>query len=1839
MNRIVSRFRSLAVCAATGTRPAHLLLLFATLFAMAGLTRPKVSAQDLDVTRRRVPARAEIVWDNVTDSAQVVRGPGPKQSLPLRVHTVHLDPGMCFEFLVPAHEMVRVATCNGEKLDGEQLQVWTSDGSGLYRRQRVAMAADRHSMIAAPDQSGLSIAKIVRPSNASCGLTVALFTSRRATPKLLDYYQCPIVDCGKRVEITDDRASKPRHYSFFAEGASHRVRLEGPTRLRLEARLKYGPDVQQRQTFWIQVYVDGRLDRVLSFDTLPQRMNRVFVDGAERTVGRREFAYLDLDCGESAIELRSSHSIYLRVDGVGLDLCRSRLNRSFPNPSWQNTQRAISNWDAQPLDPTSSALGRALIGEQVDGLDPEIMTMMWDPYGNQQMIQGLARDNRTRHSGLRAYMWMRAIASLHYGDAEYGDEIDIVDLADRIRERYTFFRNMMPMKIEEESRPRMVAFHKRQIRSPKQKLTETIVAEQHVPDAVSWLPRTTLHRLPIGPEANLTYQIPQSLGATILRLVVDQTRLRSSARLLVQFDDRPPIELKVEPTDAMVPIGYVPSRPEAGLSALASSHEPYDSGTGGGPYAMSQPPVPIVCAATAELLKPANVNRVRVSVLDCGDKSVNIGMQCMDARRVQLAETSFRQLSAVAHDGRSDDSAIRFAQQELDNNAFAVERLLKSHEQAFSSSVEPSEQLNEPTDVWDDQVLDSLDNAAKRMAEQNQWPEVIESLTEIIGHSNGDRRNRAILDRAEALVLAGEEFLANREMRGWVKYGTDPKLQYAALERLLEMDIDDHLLREQYLAYAGIHLQSPEFETLLARQLTENGRHHSTLLMMPSLVANDETRDIILRCSIQSQWWRLFDETVRAIPDAEQRNLWSGLKQLRLGRFAHARRLLGVAGDEGARWLGHWKRGDHVFKELTSANPAVRLTAIGKWENWQANHPGPRIWKDQPDAVKSYARGLTIYSQVQNTNTAYFMAKPTSPATVEIHGPVKIKIQARPLHPNAQAGALNDWLLLSGGGVTQRVPISNNCPSKTLTIEDAEEYVPGSFVTAEIDLPAGLNRFQIAAAETPVGIRVLAERPEIASPVLPHVNETTMAMVIKGVFGRREHQCNIKSCTDCIDCVRLICRDSHCRSIPLSYLAVPCRCNELDDAAHCFNQLKYGDALPWQDRVFAVGSIPSVVGHDPVWAEASEATQLAEANALIDPNRKLEGLIRLHKLIQLHPRRVDLRRMWSRLRSGTGWEIYREFDGRAGIHAVPIAGWQPENPQLRVRRSLCVSDAQYVLTGSKQLSLQVGDVLGTEFQIAMRRPRIGFLPMGKTIAVLDSPTQSQAVELGNPNESSVVTTKLEPGTNGISISHGNPLANHFIHIDLQEAGSHTLPAPDGKPTVSNETQRIYQVATKQEPLKFRVKAPALLRIDRYDDEAITHQVVPVEEDRDFALEPEPGRELSMIRIFQLSFNEPTPVHRPEVYQPETVESWTGPVIQSLYEQAEAESGDRLELMTLLAPDVDPLPIVLQDGDDLGLQNMGTWSGELGFHSRNAFEESPNSPAFDQFLEGRLSRYFYDQWTDRYLQNELLVRPRFDSGVTLGMIHQGMTMLPLADCSSNACAEGWGPVGLQWKGHYFHQFNADKVLPSVSRNPFIFGASGSISRSHRLTPRISHQPNVTLFGRVPSEDVRGYQPGAIDIDVFTPYKSQHRYGLRFSDRWIYQNCLDKRWWVRPALMSNEDEWVPDNLGCQFGTDQLLGPLQLKLSYRVTGYLADDDRKRSSVQNVLYLDLMLERWHNQTRRSEFRFTMRNDLDTGRSSIGVNVVSFLNHARGYRDFRPNSILFRSIREERAARHYLFR
>ena len=125
------------------------------------------TAQELDEAREfRLPSSTRLVWDNVQGNKQgapgskpVIRGIQPRRPVGERLSVVELHPGEWTEFLVPPHEAVRVDDFEDQTIL-QNVDVWTSNGSGLYRKITSAISDDGRTLIAAPDNSGLSLIHI-----------------------------------------------------------------------------------------------------------------------------------------------------------------------------------------------------------------------------------------------------------------------------------------------------------------------------------------------------------------------------------------------------------------------------------------------------------------------------------------------------------------------------------------------------------------------------------------------------------------------------------------------------------------------------------------------------------------------------------------------------------------------------------------------------------------------------------------------------------------------------------------------------------------------------------------------------------------------------------------------------------------------------------------------------------------------------------------------------------------------------------------------------------------------------------------------------------------------------------------------------------------------------------------------------------------------------------------------------------------------------------------------------------------------------------------------------------------------------------------------------------------------------------------------------------------------------------------------------------------------------------------------------------------------------------------------------------------------------------------------
>ncbi len=1796
-------------------------------------------------------------WENLSSALQHVTGNPAVYSRAYRLNVVTLNPGQYVDFQVPDHEYVRVESCSQIQLTDGQTEIWTSNGTGLFRKLKSARSENGMSLIAAPDQSGISIGRVWRTAAADSPITIAVFTSTRQPTRLLDYYQCSVVGPQRHVKVSDDRGRKPRLYTPIKPGRRYALEIDSNTRLRLESRLNYDSDSSQHQFYWIKIFLDGVYDRTLLFDTLPQRMHRQFIDGTEKLIGQREFAYLDIESESQAIEVEVSHPVFLRADAIGLKLINPLINHHFNPPQWESQLLDEDAWLEKDFLDDGKSLDDYFAGDSAQNQKPP--HPQWDPWLNYPKLVQVARDNSIPYGGLRAYMWMRALASRRQGESNFGDELTVAELADKIRHRFTYFRDLLPVDLHGSTNPRYVSFPVRSIRRANQSATETTVGQQHIDEQAARLATTTLHQVSTGgwqaPEGNggcqcgdLIYRPAEGLGASLMRVVVDRQNMTGDARLWIQYDERPPFQLGIFPGSALKLSAFVPGRSEAAVASLAQTHRRYDSGPWGGPYSVLDQPVAMIDAAVAEFVLPPSVRQIKISADSTADAALHIGVQCLMANYTELSELAYRKHGKHA----SMMPAMKeFSGMQLNNNAIDLQRLLNSHLKQIDKSITPGGRLENTGAKWHQKQQERYQAKALELAEAGNWQGVLEVLTELITHSAGKVRRDAIVSQTQVLDQLNEGFLARLQRRGWLRHAKDPELKRAMLAMLMQEATTQpagDATQERLLAYATAHIGDQHSKIQFAQKLADNGRHRFALLSLPSTASGPEVDELVLRCSFQLRWWKTFKEALKRIENTERRNFWGAMKAMHIGQYKRAFRLLAVAGDDGQRWIKHWKYGDYIFTRLGSDELLTRMSAIEDWESWLEKHPGPRRWKSERGLVTRCQGAATVHSLESDRRMEFSRADDANESTLRVHGPAKIRLECRPLHhaenhqywrygQRPEDQTVNGVLEIRNGQQIERVPIINNLASDTLAIDGLSHvYTPGKRVFAELHIPAGLTELKLTPRKVNLLFRVHIERPEVQSPVLPPITETTLAAVALGKFGARcdllgeAHEGAVGT-----DSVRLVSREQKGKSLDHPFRRYYGGGMDLETLRpHLTGQL--GDIPTWQDRIYPGHHPFVIVGQDELYKRAisivfDQPSVTTEATAL-----QLNKIALLETMRQANPGHDQINALAKMLKAGSTWKRFEQFDRRAGVYLEKVNQWRPLTPGTRTRRTLLgVNRIDRAVVGETPIEIDLSAVFAPELEFTLARPRIGFLPTLDTVVNWEVDGQQESLTLKSHRQTEKFRIRLTPGSERITFWQPQPYANHYVTINIDEI------LPDG--SVNQSTTPVippavksWHVATQDEPLSFRATGPNVFRIDQLTGDQIHTRIVPVNEaSKTFELVPEGDSRVGRFRIFQLDAADAVPpVYRPAVTPNNENQHWVHDAVDEVFQAARLEPvGQSLELLSLRGPDADPVEVNIDDVTPPGVHDSGTTGFHLGYRQRRVIDEFPNIQNPGRFFNVGLSNRKYDPWKDEYQQTDLLLRPRIGSGPTFGASHQRTRSLGNVNRRWDNSADGQGALQINWKAFAYAQYAGTPLDDAASSFPWTAGFNGGISRRYHIGPNVSHRPSINFFGRYLSESRDSFSAGELDRDIFTNYKQNHRYGLRLSDQFVYQCYLDRRFYLRPMLNSNEDQLIPDNLGFSVGADQLLGPVQVHLGYRMTGYLSDNDRTEAAIQNIVRIDLKAEKWSTAGFRSEVDFSLIHEIEGG-TSVGISFSRYFNDARLYRDFRPGTVLFRPLKQERAAK-----
>ncbi len=1248
-------------------------------------------------------------------------------------------------------------------------------------------------------------------------------------------------------------------------------------------------------------------------------------------------------------------------------------------------------------------------------------------------------------------------------------------------------------------------------------------------------------------------------------------------------------------------------------------------------------------------------------------------------------------ISFVNGDTTVDADAL--ASQELRNHYVPLMNWLKSQHRQFTAGVEPTTPLESLESVATDAEVRQWLRQARDSAAREEWLSSLPAWTRLICDAGGPVRREAILQRVRCLQQLDQPYLAECELRGRMLYDPDPEVRRMALEALTELlrDADDQPALRRLLAAAVWADPSAERITALAEALAEWGEWQSALEMSLAILPDRRPWEAVLASSFQLDWWQLFDHACGSVTDEAVRVHWTAWRngqppnRVELARhFAWGSEIAAALSSPDAQvridaiqaW-GRWEAthpGSRIWRAadelVTRSGRSARLVSDENHTDWTMYVVAP----DEP-----------TWLSVQGPAEVRLEVRPLhdgssdEPLSDWLHVKGSGREYLFPLIENKPSASLTVNV-----GESKRVPgRQQECTFRVgpgwhrlcVTSERHSILIRPALRRPAFRLPV-LPELSCAAVRRVLSSDGSDPTAEIATSSLA-ASSGISEQPGRASFGQVSGACRpcrfpLVVLTDCGAYQEL---QACCPTRSSCELAMPPEPWEGWPSADA----RTGDAneawaeLPAPNQPYDVDTLAQLIAQRQ-YAQIARGTpdDVRDARELYaaallwwaesDDAQRPACLVQLITYARQYPQERMLTAIVERLSEEGQWDVFREVAASAGISRSPARSPQPQYQAVQVRYQLApkepheIGSADYILTGNREINLRVVEARELKLELAFWQPSVAFRRAPQLVVELfmgDRPLRE--IPLPTLDQVERFQLDLAPGSHQVRLRIKQPYAGHDVLLQLREI------TPEGRRIAWNEwddlkrPEEFFHVATAEQPVKFRVQGPAWLQIQRFSATG-RHQreTAVVRGMREFELGVVEGQPHTLYQIREFRFRggrrEP-PIWAVDASQPPSQRRWldiaAGPNPVSSESLPEVVGipfrPGLLESMGLSSAD-EPAPWVsLVDPFPLGGQEDGTWGVGGGPFHRRALEEGRfgSGRAPDRFIQAALSYEQYDGWDDVYQQTRLMIRFRDATGPSAGWTYDNWQPLTnwIDSCGgSSLLADPAAFARLdRWQVH--HQMSAYVQRPTDAFSFYedqtegSLGYRGQIYRSLDITERIEHLPSFTFLARWLSLDEPSYVPGQVDQDIFTPFKNDHRVAIYMSDTIAYNRRENQRWWLRPALYTNEDLNIfrPDHISLQVGVSSLWRNLAWDVAYRVARYDADADRPRAVNQQLLYLDATLDHWENAGSQFELDIRLIHELDDGETSAYVTLTRYLSRGRGYRDHHPSQVGFRRLRERR--------
>jgi len=1468
----------------------------------------------------------QLRWDNLSGEDEWLVGPQPVKNK--GQFQVVLQPQQSISILQPANSWLRLESL--EFLNSQQaLQIEQSvDGqvfiSGLlhFNQQQALLKPMSQTYIARLQ------------NNSEKPLALALYRSRvfLNSPQLKYKDSIPLSLKSIDLQISPDEGLQ--RYYILPAMKSVDIQVKGPRRIAIHCRRPLKNQSLPAGESRIKLFLDNRPLSSQDIYFKEDYHHTIRAAGKRIVVSEMQTLYVNVPEGHHQLNLQTASHLYFQM-------------RSLGKLYWlEGNLPVTSRWINDPTNIKTTKQGLAQL---------------------ERRLLARSRDNKRTDGALEALAELETI--INKADVKAGAfEQVLLQIQKKIKQRYTYFEPVLPV-------PSVAPYIQRSLRYLKDSLqfrTDQKIfylAQQFFQPRLQQISEQSFYELKNNP---LEYGFSATGYPSELQLLFynehkSQKQITAPAKIWIQIDEQPAQQIKLRYLPETEKIIHQPvTRHVLQKQACCTSLL--------GKLAVKKGSADLVRVASLQL--PLSVAARHFKIWQQEDQPpLWVALQQRRGAIYHLSETQYRD---QLHTGNGFE---RFKQALHAYTASNVKTPQKDINVAVDLQAEPHAQSQ--TELWgshwrplikqmhgayqtrlkniklfkpgDRQSLskeevNAIQNRGLKAQQSQQWVLALQHWSRLWMNESAEVQKIALQHIINDLQQTGQHSLA-RQLQLSIVFST---LATDFVESQLQQLLNDYQqlgnADAQVALLFAVFVHRPDLKYLqqLALTLVAQGRWQQgleLLLLLPESQQQLPTvQQSILLSALQTGWLNVFDEQLlKAKLSTTKNNKWLGLKALISQRDTLALKYLKAANpetDEQVKlWLSVLQRSQQLQSQLLSNDRNEREAALKKWQKLQLkiNTDLSSVWRTETASVISHAGQVAVKNLSTDVSLMHYLSRSenqqATPFELQIAGPVKLRLDIRPLHkiaqqPSGKVEAMNSAFQIRSGDQQLNILINHNLPSENWRVKNAfilekkssQKIIPGQRLTHELNLGAGLHRLSIVAKEDLL-IRLHKQYNPLPVSVLPQISAQNMALIL--------HNTPPAAAKD--------------RGLTLS--------DEMIKA--------WSSKDKWLDKTTPLQSLQSL------------ALQLQKPSTK-PPTKPAELIAAAEKLYADNHYAQPLTATLSRLRQYTRWDVLNSVEQSDGFWVQRYNSWRADSPQSRIFQALMPAleslhgKADEILRTASTQVVSVFNPQSSQLQMqlwAISPLFISTQSVGISYQVDNNDVQYRSVSAAGES----ISLALSSGRHNIKISVLRAPLQHRLGLSLKEANGQR---------VSLQKSRRYQLASPQQPLVYNLQGPAWLRVDKYikdqaggDFTQSEYRYYSAGQQR-LTLKVDPGEQSGFYRVFQRREN-------PAIQAPRAV-SW-----EDRFElQATAQKSSRY-LPEHLSLAHTPRKYTLHDGWNLGRQQTGTTSLLLTRVDQNLIIDEL-SVSSDQYLETELAYRKLDSMSRRWFYLAGLARLRQQGNPTAGV---------------------------------------------------------------------------------------------------------------------------------------------------------------------------------------------------------------------------------------------------------------